>query len=284
MPSQSPQKSAIQFVLLTYAFSWGVVVPTSLLTSAASLQFTAVAVSAFGPLVAATVLTWRSDRRLRAWVRDTLTWRVPRRWYVAAVGVPLAGVGVQAAVYALFVGSLDLSVLPQRTGMFVGGYVAALLFTGGNEEFGWRGYMLPHLQQAQSALSASLVVGVAWLLWHLPSDLLMTSLGGGAGWSPDRIAMRLAVLPLSVILAWLYNSSRGSVLLAMLFHAGWNSMSILVPAPLQTASTTGVSGPTVSGLRIVLVCFVTLVAIGIVVRYDAETLSANEKQRWKPGE
>lgn len=279
MAPHSTRQSVVWFVLLTFGFSWGLVVPTAYFTTSVPIQFTAVTVSTFGPLVAAGILTWRSDKSLTAWFREMLTWRVTGRWYLAAIGIPLAGVVGQAVVYALFVGEIDQSVLPRRIGMFGGGFLVALLFTGGNEEFGWRGYMLPQLQQTQSALSASLIVGAVWLVWHLPADILMTSLGGGMDWSPDRIAMRLAVIPLAVILTWLYNSTRGSVLLAMLFHAGWNSMSILAPIPLQTTREATISGSTVSMPRIALVCFMTVVALLIVFRYDPEKLSTRPKHR-----
>lgn len=277
MGDSSSRNSVVAFVLLTYGFSWGIVIPTGLLTSSAPIQFGAVAVSAFGPLVAATVLVWRGDRNLRSWVGDMLTWAVPKRWYLAAVGVPLAGVVAQTAVYAVFFGEVEMSVLPRRTVMLLGTFPIALLATGGNEEIGWRGYMLPQLQQTYSALSASVLVGLVWLVWHVPSDVLLTALGSGTVWSPGRIAMRLAVIPLAVILTWLYNSSRGSVLVAMLFHAGWNSFGILAPVPLQVGGAATVDASTISTLQIVPAGFMALVAFVIVLRYDAATLSTRER-------
>src|SRR5262249_28641880 len=55
-----------------------------------------------------------------------------------------------------------------------GPFAAALVFStlavtngGLSEEFGWRGYALTRLQGAgRSALTASLIVGLQWALWH----------------------------------------------------------------------------------------------------------------------
>lgn len=280
MSRSSARRSALAFVALTYLFSWGVVVPAALLTSSVPAQFAAVTVSAFGPLAAAVVLTWRSDRSVGGWFRETLAWRVSPWWYLAAVAVPLLGVVVQSGVYAAVVGPVDLSVLPRRLGLWLGSLPVALLLTGGNEEFGWRGYLLAHLQQSRSALRASLLVGLAWLVWHLPSDLLLTALGGGLSWPMGRLAMRLAIVPLAVILTWLYNNSRGSVLPAMVLHAGWNTVGILVPAPHPAPGAAVGGAPTATTLQVTAAAFVTVVAIAIVAVAGPGTLSRRGKHRW----
>lgn len=44
------------------------------------------------------------------------------------------------------------------------------LITNGpfNEEFGWRGYLLDQLLVRRSIITASLIVGIVWGIWHLP--------------------------------------------------------------------------------------------------------------------
>ena len=52
--------------------------------------------------------------------------------------------------------------------------VALLLVFSGpiGEEIGWRGFALPRLLEKYSALSASLILGSVWAIWHLPLILV----------------------------------------------------------------------------------------------------------------
>lgn len=54
-----------------------------------------------------------------------------------------------------------------------------VVWGGGQEELGWRGFMLPVLQERYSALTASLLVGVAWAGWHLALFLNTNTTHGG---------------------------------------------------------------------------------------------------------
>lgn len=36
------------------------------------------------------------------------------------------------------------------------------------EDLGWRGSLQPQLQSKWSAISATVMVGIVWVIWHLP--------------------------------------------------------------------------------------------------------------------
>ena len=96
-------------------------------------------------------------------------------------------------------------------------FIYNLLFFGFGEEAGWRGFALPRLQNKMNALTASIILTLFWALWHLPlffyrPGYTTMDFAGIAGWS-------FSLLTGSILLTWLYNSSRGSILICAVFHS-----------------------------------------------------------------
>ena len=92
-----------------------------------------------------------------------------------------------------------------------------LLFFGFGEEVGWRGFALPCLQNKSSALNASIILTLFWALWHLPlffyrPGYTTMEWTGILGWI-------FSLLTGSILLTWLYNSSRASILICAVFHS-----------------------------------------------------------------
>jgi membrane protease YdiL (CAAX protease family) len=149
-------------------------------------------------------------------------------WYlVALLGVPavqLAGYGISRL--------LGIEGGPEaKLNLFFDPAAAALLFLYGfffaggvNEESGWRGFALPRLQRRYCPLVAALVVWVFWALWHLPADL-----------ASDQTAMQILNNRLlfnaiwSILFAWVFNRTKGSLLAPAIFHPAMNASGELLP-------------------------------------------------------
>jgi hypothetical protein len=147
-------------------------------------------------------------------------WRVGLQWYAVALFLPVAIVLVALYLVALLGGPTPTAAA------FAGWYTLPLIFLSTTllkgpftEEPGWRGFLLPRLQSFYSPLVASLVVGVIWASWHLP--LLISDP------TSQRPPLQFFVLVVaqSVVFTWVYNGTRGSVLLVILMHGAFNSFA-----------------------------------------------------------
>jgi uncharacterized protein len=215
----------ITFFVLAYALSWIIESPLVFLPSSVTdtqdlvLRILASSVpSVLGIVLTAMVLGRGALRKL---LGRLLIWRVDPQWYLVMILGPVALAGGVVGLNTLL-GGPALSLGMPLLGVAV--FLAFSIFPGSalGEEIGWRGYALPRLQTRRSALSASLIIGVSWGLWHLPLWL--------AGWfqaEPFRTpplygAFVVSTIALSVILTWVYNSTGGSLLMVVLIHATAN--------------------------------------------------------------
>jgi len=148
-------------------------------------------------------------------------------WYLVGPAILIGGLAVAFLVNVLL--GAPVSAAPQLPLAAVG----VLLLLGGQwEEPGWTGYALPALQSqyattANGPLIATLILGVFRALWHLPLVLV--------GAIPWYEAFLMNVLVFQPIISWLYNKSRGSVPVVMVFHFMSNLLSVVV-SPIFTGS------------------------------------------------
>lgn len=100
------------------------------------------------------------------------------------------------------------------------------LFTAVFEEPGWRGFLLPRLQQRFSPLLASLFVWFPWALWHAPLDFHRPFRFSLAQYVLIRVVF---LIPMTIILTWLYNRSGGNLPSVSIFHASMNTFPFVLP-------------------------------------------------------
>jgi membrane protease YdiL (CAAX protease family) len=152
------------------------------------------------------------------------------RWYLFAI-FGLAGLyPVTILIYNLLGFSPPLPILSPNTPPFSGplqfiiNIVILFLIVGiiNGEELAWRGFALPRLQARYSALTSSLILGLLWTLFHLPLFFTVTG-SSQADWS--FTSFTISTLGMTVLYTWLFNHTRGSVLLAYLLHAAANTWS-----------------------------------------------------------
>lgn len=93
------------------------------------------------------------------------------------------------------------------------------------EEYGWRGYALPHLLESFDPLGASLILGLIWGLWHLPLHFISSS----TQYVIPVWEYILQTVLLALIYTWLHLGTRGSIFVAGIFHAMGNITGAILP-------------------------------------------------------
>ena len=99
-------------------------------------------------------------------------------------------------------------------------------FNATGEETGWRGFALPRLQTRTSPLIAALVISVFWVPWHF---FLWQAEGRPVLSLGFLIEMYIAHFLLSVLIVWICNRAKGSILVAGIAHAALNTVQAFTP-------------------------------------------------------
>jgi uncharacterized protein len=204
----------------------------------------------FGPLVGA---AWVVRQGGRAYRREFVrrVWdprRITAPWWGALLAV-VAGPALVAGLVTTVAGTA--ATAPDYGAAAVIGMVAFALVAGVVEEPGWRGAASDAWQARTRPVWAATGIGVLWSLWHLPLHFFEGSYFHGLELGSARLWLtHLLLALLGVLYVWLANGSGGSILIAILAHAGFNVAYGLVPESL---------------LREVIVFLVVAVAASVVV-------------------
>ena len=199
----------VAYFILAYALAWMLIPLMSV-----SLAFGFLAL--FGPALSATLITRVTEgpQGLRELWARVLLWRVNPLSYAFAILFPPVMILIEMGIAYL----LGTPVTFFTNGMI--GLATAVLFVG--EELGWRGYALPKLLAQRTPITASLILGALWALWHLPNFIF--PLAGVPPLGPFPV-VAVWIIAQTFLFTWLYIHSKGSLLIATLFHASINAFT-----------------------------------------------------------
>lgn len=216
------------YSILAYAISWLILLP-ELVAMKGNYQFSdrylmVLNLSSYGPSLATIIVTaiiegWDG---LKALLKRLVQWKVPLLVYLLVfflfplilfLGYQVVGIRPVPgeALFDLF---LTLVLLAPLNALF--GQIILDIGPLG-EELGWRGFMLPRLLQHHGDLVSSVILGLVWAFWHLPGFLFPE-------WRGDiSIVAAVSLYPVSTIaiayvMTQLHHWSKGSVLIAILYH------------------------------------------------------------------
>ncbi|MCO5252119.1 MAG: CPBP family intramembrane metalloprotease [Candidatus Kapabacteria bacterium] len=149
---------------------------------------------------------------LKGWLK----FKVSAFWYIVTT-FPLILAAMSIFIYKLLFGVAPVNdIMYDPVGLIA--LMIMITITGAmGEELGWRGFALPRLQSRTSALRASILLGLIWVLWHSPLWF------AGIGFEEiPFLAYAIIGVSFTVLVTWACNNSRGSLLIASLFHLTLN--------------------------------------------------------------
>jgi uncharacterized protein len=259
-------------ILLVYALTWPFQI-LEVLASRDMLSFTPPVVfmilQGFMPGLAAVIVAGltRGKPGIRALLRKVRIARVGGRWYAFAF-FAMAGVSIAAILLSNQLGASPTIPLvspelpfPGPLGLLAGTlmvFLFSMIFN--TEEFAWRGVALPQLQARHNALVASLIISIPWLFFHLP---LFFKVGSSQS-ETSFLSYAVGMIATTVLFTFLYNNTRGSLLLVWILHASMNTWTQIFS--INSSAPNPLLDWTLAGVLVAL-------AVIVVIGYGAKDLS-----------
>ncbi len=240
------------YFLIAFAFSWlmflpGVLTYYGVLSISPSIIGLMGIAGLLGPSLSGFIMTGITEGKagIRRLLRRIVLWRVGLLWYLfALIGIPvvmvLATIIFRPGALESFQTLAPLSVMPYLSAFVFMVLIGGPLF----EEPGWSGFAQPRLQPLHGPLVGGLILGSLWALWHLPGFLIpsqdLTDIPP-RGTVLDFVVFSLALIALRLVIMWVFNNTKGSVLMTVLAHASWNTfysaaLIQIFPAPTVLGS------------------------------------------------
>ena len=214
----------IVFFVLAYGLSWIFEFPAVLFPAWPGwLSF----LEGFGPASAALIVVGfiTGKEGIQQLLAPIVKWRVEIQWYLVVLLGPSLMMICSIYLYRLLgkgSGIPDsLQILPLMGNYFLALiiiFIYQLIIVWG-EEIGWRGFALPKLQMKYHPIIASLILGVLWGLWHLP----LFWIEGSAQQNMSILFFMVASVGYSILYTWIYNGTKGNLLMICIFHAANNT-------------------------------------------------------------
>jgi membrane protease YdiL (CAAX protease family) len=173
-----------------------------------------IALCAFSPTIASYVVlkTNKEVKGLKEWLKNVFGWKGPKGFFLFVIILCVID-----TVPKIIISGLDEA---QPFYMFFV-FIPVALVGGGIEEAGWSYVLRPELGKRFGLVSSSLIVGLIWIVWHIPVFLPQ----GRIESLPWFLLFALGIIGESFALGAIVKITK-SVFLCVLFHTLINAASM----------------------------------------------------------
>jgi len=275
LASPTRSKAAVPLYLgLTFVWAWAlwgywvVAMPPGGLQISAGFLACAI-LGGFAPSLAALAVTATAGRGEigHQLIRPLFLWKVERSALAVAVLLAPAAALVSLVLQASLIGPLHWPDASLLTVALIWPLLAAV-----GEELGWRGFLLPRLELRFGLLPAALLIGVVWGMWHLPAHYISMKGYGDWFWAAFLLNGPIVLTAHSIIMAWLWRRTSGSLFAAILYHATITGSAIVAP----TSGSDGLPGVLAAGTGAAVLWAAALLLV-VIRREDFTSNAARER-------
>lgn len=226
-------KKGRNYIIATYIFSWimwgvlGALSHYNVTKFGQPLYLTFFILGGSGPFFAAFMINLRGDKKeYKEFIKQLFKVKVNLLWYLFVLIVPLILFSIPWIINVLSKGT-NMKLFTDQIYM-VFAVLPISIVCGGSEELGWRGVLLPELLKKFTKIKSTLILGIIWILWHLPLFFIK----GSPQENSSFIFFFILGISLSFLLTVLYISTK-SIFLCILFHALVNSYPQILNIPVH---------------------------------------------------
>ena len=262
MISYIKKHPVLTYFLLTYVITWTCWItvflifepyrssPESASTMLLILLEILAKIGACGPGIVALILTLilYGKGGFRDFINRIFKWRVNPLYYVFALLLPIAIYMIPLSLEIMLGESFPNTFAAYGLIGFIFHYLFRLILGNYEEEIGWRGFAQHHLQQTQSPIKMSFIIGLPHALWHIPMFLIESG-------SIDVLVFliyTIRVIIFTFLVTWLYSKTQ-SVLVTALLHVTVNESSLFLA--VNTIQGTSILMVIIAVVGLILILF-----------------------------
>lgn len=236
------EKIPLRFFVVTFLWSWFFWLPFVLTNLGfysinnnvrSIIIMPSLFIGAFGPVVGACYSVWtlKGKGELGKFLKSFISIRFGWKVWLSIFGV--LGCTNIIAWYIPELFSYDrLQMLLPNLYVFPAVWLFMVFLGGGQEEIGWRGYIMPFLESKYGLWTGNIILGVVWSFWHIPLWFISET---NQIYMPF-LAFVIGHIGLSFFLSWVIKASNGKPLSGLIAHGTSNAFISIFPTFIMEVS------------------------------------------------
>ncbi|HUM89687.1 MAG TPA: CPBP family intramembrane metalloprotease [Prolixibacteraceae bacterium] len=232
-----------RYFLVTFCWSWIIWISAALLCKAGTLgdqpadkviKTVVLVLGAFGPMVGALVAVRAEKNKgeVGLYLKRFLSFNIGYKAFIFPLLI-LCGTTLLAWFLPSLFGYEKISMLLPSAWVFVPYLVAMMIFGGGQEEFGWRAYALPKLEESLGYWKSNILLGTIWAVWHLP----LWFIPGSSQQFMHFVGFLMLTVGYSLLFSWFRKLAGGKPFSGLYVHGLANAFIPLFPILIMQQGT-----------------------------------------------